>query len=89
MHLGDHLGGVEEHEQCVQRERHILQWRVMLECLGGVHTHRDDTDDGTGPQQGVHPLQEEDKRENRDKLFAVQLFVYSALFLKLYFKGNT
>lgn len=29
----------------------------MLKCLRGVHTHRDDTDDGTGPQQGVHPLQ--------------------------------
>lgn len=28
----------------------------MLERLGGVHTNRDDTDDGARPQQGVHPL---------------------------------
>lgn len=64
MHLGNHLSGIEEHEQCVQSECHILQRRVMLKCLGGVHTHRDDTDDGTGPQKRVHPLEEEDKRRN-------------------------
>lgn len=58
VHLGDHLGGVEEHEQRVQREGHVLQRRVMLERLGGVHTHGDDADDGAGPQQSVHPLQE-------------------------------
>lgn len=56
VHLGDHLGGVEEHEQRVQRERHILQRRVMLECFGRVHANGDDADDGTGPQQSVHPL---------------------------------
>ena len=60
MHLGDHLGGVQEHEQRVQRKCHILQWRVMLKGLWGVHTHRDDTDDGTGSKQGMDPLQEED-----------------------------
>lgn len=67
MHLGDHLCSVEKHEQRVQCEGHILQRRVVLEGLGGVHTNRDDTDDGTGPQQGVHPLQGEDKRRNNEK----------------------
>lgn len=63
VHLGDHLSGVEEHEQRVQRERHILQRRVMLKCFGGVHAHRDDADDGTGPQQGVHPLQRKKEQQ--------------------------
>lgn len=58
MHLGDHLSRVEEHEQRVERECHILQGRVVLKCLGCVHAHRDDADDGAGSQQGVHPLQE-------------------------------
>lgn len=62
VHLGDHLSGVEKHKQRVQRERDILQRRIMLKCLGGVHTHGDDTDDGTGSQKGVHPLQKEDPR---------------------------
>lgn len=35
----------------------------MLKCLGGVHTHRNDTDDGTGSQQRVHPLQKEIGRQ--------------------------
>lgn len=69
----------------------------MLKCLGGVHTHRDDTDDGTGPQQGMHPLQKEDKRRNNDKRF-YNILLYSllsrylnnlAIFVKQHFKGNT
>lgn len=48
VHLGDHLSSVKEHQQCIQSERHILQWRVMLKSLGSVHTHRNDTDDGAG-----------------------------------------
>lgn len=47
VHLGDHLSSVKEHQHCVQSERHILQWRVMFKGLGSVHTHRNDTDDGT------------------------------------------
>lgn len=39
VHLGNHLSGVQEHEQCVQCKGDILQRRVMLKCLGGVHTH--------------------------------------------------
>lgn len=65
VHLGDHLSGVEEHEQSVQCKRHILQRRVVLKGLWGVHTHRYDTDDSTGPQQRMNPLQQEDN----DKMF--------------------
>lgn len=50
VHLCDHLGRVQEHQQRVQCERDVLQRRVMLECLGGVHTHGDDADDRTGAE---------------------------------------
>lgn len=56
VHLCDHLGSVEEHEQGVQGEGDILQWGIVLERLGCVHAHGDDTDYGAGPQQRVHPL---------------------------------
>lgn len=49
VHLGNHLRRVQEHQQRVQCECHILQWRVVLERHGGVHAHGDDADDGTGP----------------------------------------
>lgn len=64
VHLGDHLSSVEEHEQRVQRECHILQRRVMLKRLWGVHTHGDDTDDGAGSQQRVHPLLDGNGKRN-------------------------
>lgn len=50
VHLGDHLGSVEEHEQRVQGEGDVLQRGIVLECLGCVHAHRDDTDYGAGSQ---------------------------------------
>lgn len=50
VHLGDHLGSVEEHEQRVQGKSDVLQWGIVLESLGRVHAHRDDTDYGAGPQ---------------------------------------
>lgn len=62
MHLGDHLCSVEEHKQSVQREGDILEWGVVLEGLGCVHANRDDTDDGTGSQKRVHPLQREEHK---------------------------
>lgn len=69
MHLGNHLGSVEEHEQRVQHERYVLQWRVMLKGLWGVHTDRDDTDDGTGSKQRMNPLQKEHKKRYNDKMW--------------------
>lgn len=35
----------------------------MLERLRGVHAHGDDADDGAGSEQGVHPLQTEERNE--------------------------
>ena len=39
VHLGDHLCGVEEHEEGVQGEGDVLQGGVVLERLGSVHAH--------------------------------------------------
>lgn len=58
VHLCNHLCCVEKHEQRVQGEGDILQRRVVLECHGCVHAHRNNTYDGTYPQQRVDPLQE-------------------------------
>lgn len=69
VHLGNHLGGIEEHEQRVQHECYILQWRVMLKGLWGVHTDRDDTDDGAGSKQRMNPLQKEHKKRHNDKMW--------------------
>ena len=67
VHLGDHLSGVEEHEQRVQGKGHVLQRGVVLERLGCVHTHADDADDGTGSQQRVHPLGRRRKGTDKEK----------------------
>lgn len=56
MHFGDHLCSVEEHQQRVQGKGDILQGWVVLKGLRCIHTHRNDTDYGTGPQERMNPL---------------------------------
>ena len=57
MHFGYHLRRVEEHQQNVQGEGHVLQRRVVFEGHGRVHADRNDADDGTDAQQRMNPLQ--------------------------------
>lgn len=56
MHFRDHLCSVEEHQQRVQGKGDILQGWVVLKGLRCIHTHRNDTDYGTGPQERMNPL---------------------------------
>ena len=56
VHLGDHLSGEEEGHAKVNAEGHVHEYRVEVEGLRGVHTDRDDAQQGTHPQYAPHPM---------------------------------
>lgn len=47
MHFCYHLCSVKKHQQSIKSKCHILERRIMLEGFWSVHTHRNNTDDGT------------------------------------------
>lgn len=58
MHLSDHLRGEHESDNQIHTKHHELGVGVTLKCLGGVHAHHDETDEGAGSHKHANPFLE-------------------------------